>query len=100
MALNIISNFAANVAHRNLVRSDSSFWLQTSSDKFYPDFVAILKDGRFLVLEYKNKRDWDLPDSEEKRAVGELWADRSKGACLFVMPKGTDRGAISRAVQC
>ncbi|OHB83677.1 MAG: hypothetical protein A2V98_15710 [Planctomycetes bacterium RBG_16_64_12] len=85
---------------RNLVRSDSSFWLQTSTDKFYPDFVALLNDGRILVLEYKNERDWDLPDSVEKRAVGELWADRSKGACLFVMPKGTDRGAISRAVQC
>jgi len=83
---------------RNLVRSDSSFWLQTSTDKFYPDFVVLLHDGRILVVEYKNERDWDLPDSEEKRAVGQLWADRSKGRCLFVMPKGPDWGAIARAV--
>jgi len=82
---------------RNLVRSDSSFWLQTSTDKFYPDFVALLHDGRILVVEYKNERDWDLPDSEEKRAVGQLWADRSKGRCLFVMPKGPDWGVITRA---
>jgi len=40
---------------RNLVRSDFAFWLSTSSDRFYPDFVAQLKDGRFLVAEYKGE---------------------------------------------
>ena len=38
---------------KNLERSDYSFWLQTCSDKFYPDFVVRLKDGRILVVEYK-----------------------------------------------
>jgi hypothetical protein len=34
---------------RNLERSHNySFWLQTSSDKFYPDFVCKLEDGRYL----------------------------------------------------
>jgi len=80
---------------RNLSkRQDSSFWLQTSSDKFYPDFVAKLKDGRILVIEYKGERDWSNEDSEEKRALGELWADRNNGRCLFVMPKGKDWKAI------
>ena len=32
---------------RNLERRPRhSFWLQTSTDKFYPDFVCLLKDGR------------------------------------------------------
>lgn len=35
---------------RNTVKQPNSFWLQTSSDKFYPDFVAMLNDGRILVI--------------------------------------------------
>lgn len=85
---------------RNLERrADSSFWLQTATDKFYPDFVALLNDGRYLVVESKGEHLWSNDDSKDKRRIGELWADRSKGTCLFVMPKGTDWGAISTAVR-
>ena len=39
---------------RNLERrADYSFWLQTSTDKFYPDFVALLNDGRIMIVEYE-----------------------------------------------
>ncbi|MEI9475796.1 MAG: DEAD/DEAH box helicase family protein [Deltaproteobacteria bacterium] len=71
-------------------RENSSFWIQTSTDKFYPDFVSELVDGRQLVVEYKNARDWSNEDSTEKRNLGELWEERSRGRCLFVMPKGID----------
>jgi len=85
---------------RNLERRpESSFWLQTSTDRFYPDFVAELADGRYLVVEYKGEDRWSNDDSKEKRAVGELWADRSGGKCIFVMPKGRDFAAIVQAVQ-
>jgi type III restriction enzyme len=85
---------------RNLERrSDSSFWLQTPTDKFYPDFVALLNDGRYLVVESKGEIYWSNDDSKEKRAIGELWADRSKGECLFVMPKGNDRKAIIDSIK-
>lgn len=84
---------------RNLDRRpDASFWLQTSTDKFYPDFVAELTDGRILVVEYKGEHLWSNDDSKEKRAVGELWADRSDGKCIFVMPRGRDFNAITSAV--
>ena len=84
---------------RNLERrADSSFWLQTSTDKFYPDFVALLADGRILVVEYKGEDRWSNDDSKEKRTVGNLWADRSKGKCLFVMPKGPDWKAIEQCL--
>ena len=38
---------------RNVARHPDSFWLPTATDKFYPDFVALLEDGRLLVVEYK-----------------------------------------------
>jgi len=87
----------AEVAHwvRNLERDRYSFWLPTCTDKFYPDFVVQLRDGRILVVEYKSERDWSNDDSREKRMIGELWAARSGGHCLFVMPKGNDLQAIN-----
>lgn len=84
---------------RNVERSPYSFWLQTSTDKFYPDFVALLQDGRVLVVEYKGEDRWSNDDSKEKRVLGKLWADRSAGWCLFVMPKGTGWAEIDNAIQ-
>lgn len=80
---------------RNLERQPLySFWLQTVTDKFYPDFVCLLTDGRYLVVEYKGEHLWSADDADEKREIGELWEARSKGKCLFIMPKGTDFEAI------
>ena len=49
------------------IDSDSkhSFWLQTSKQRFYPDFIAELTDGRTLVIEYKG--DHIKNDPHEKR---------------------------------
>ena len=74
---------------RNLERQpELSFWLQTSTDKFYPDFVGLLKDGRCLVVEYKGAQFYSSDDSKEKRLLGELWEAKSNGQCLFVIPTG------------
>lgn len=79
---------------RNLERRPQhSFWLQTSTDRFYPDFACKLKDGRFLVVEYKGEHLWN-EDSKEKKALGELWESRSNGKCVFTMPIGKDYGLI------
>jgi len=59
-----------------------SFWLQTSTDKFYPDFVAQLENGRVLVVEYKGGH-LDNEDSREKEQIGKIWAE--KGGNLFIM---------------
>ena len=87
---------------RNLSRKPLSFRLQTSTDYFYPDFVCRLKDGRVLVVEYKGgdaeKAWYASADSEEKRLVGAIWATRSNGRCLFIMPKGKDFEAVRRLV--
>ncbi|NWG07843.1 MAG: DEAD/DEAH box helicase family protein [Chloroflexi bacterium] len=80
---------------RNLEgRPQHAFWLQTSTDRFYPDFVCELVDGRFLVVEYKGFDRWSDDDSKEKRVVGQVWEDKSNGSCLFIMPKGPDWDAI------
>ena len=89
-------NFKAWV--RNTSRQPHSFWLQTSSDKFYPDFVVLLNDGRILVLEYKGAPYFTNDDSKEKRQVGELWADRSDGQCLFLMIENKEFERINRAI--
>ncbi len=78
---------------------DTSFWLQTSKDRFYPDFVALLDDGRCLAVEYKNALDYTNEDSQEKRIIGELWQERSAGRCLFVMTKGPDFDAILKKIR-
>jgi type III restriction enzyme len=71
---------------RNLVkREDASFWLPMAHGKFYPDFVAELKDGRMLVIEYKGEAYATNDDSADKRAIGNKWAELSEGKCLFIM---------------
>lgn len=72
---------------RNVARHPRSFWLPTASDKFYPDFVAQLNDGRFFVVEYKGTllAGAGVDDTNEKRAIGRLWEIRSgKGVFLVV----------------
>ena len=81
---------------RNLDRS--GFWFQTSTDKFYPDFVAELVDGRYLIVEYKGGHIYDAPDAAEKRTVGQLWQELSDGKGIFVMPTRGDFESIRQAI--
>ena len=75
----------ANVKHwvRNLVTEPCGFALPTSRGRFFPDFVAQLKDGRIAVVEYKGAHLLNDPYEIEKRQVGELWAGKSQSRCLF-----------------
>ncbi len=62
-----------------------SFWLPTSTDLFYPDFVVKLKDGRYAAIEYKGAIYTTTDDSKEKNLLGQLWAKASGGQCIFLM---------------
>jgi type III restriction enzyme len=85
---------------RNLPRPPSgSFWLPTSSDRFYPDFVARLRDGRIFAIEYKGKMLDESSDTLEKKAIGELWEARSGGRCVFLMAVKTDDAGRSTLEQ-
>lgn len=82
---------------RNLERQPlTSFWLPTSTDRFYPDFVLSLEDERLLAVEYKGGDRFTNDDSREKRDIGTVWADASAGRCLFAMV--TDQKTAGRPV--
>lgn len=76
---------------RNIERQEKhSFWLPTSSDYFYPDFVAELTDGRVLAVEYKGEPYKTNDDSREKKQVGDRWEKSSDGRCLFLFAVAED----------
>ena len=68
---------------RNLDTAPCGFALPTSRGRFFPDFVAELRDGRVAVLEFKGAHLLNDPYEIEKRQVGERWAAASGGRALF-----------------
>lgn len=69
---------------RNLVNPSWAFRLPLSNGRyFYPDFVALLKDGRIFVIEYKGAH--LVEHSQEKKNIGELWEEKSAEKALFLM---------------
>ncbi|BFR47292.1 DEAD/DEAH box helicase family protein [Nitratidesulfovibrio sp. HK-II] len=70
---------------RNVDRQPGSFSLPLSNGKFYPDFVAKLKDGRLLVVEYKGEHLASGTDTKEKESIGALWEAKSDRKALFLM---------------
>lgn len=85
---------------RNLERQPlASFWLPTATDRFYPDFVAQLTDGRLFVVEYKGGDRYSNEDSREKRDIGKVWAAASAGRCCFAMVTDAKTAGKSVAAQ-
>jgi type III restriction enzyme len=71
---------------RNLERHpEASFWLPTSTDRFYPDFVAELVDGRILIVEYKGAHLLGGTDTTEKFDIASVWALATAGRGGFVL---------------
>jgi type III restriction enzyme len=70
---------------RNIARHPASFKLPTSTDYFYPDFIAKLQDDRTLVIEYKGEYLASNDDTKEKALIGEIWEKQSKGKGLFLL---------------
>ncbi|MGX5733038.1 DEAD/DEAH box helicase [Bosea thiooxidans] len=72
---------------RNVAKHPQSLWLPTAAGKFYPDFVAVLNDGRVMVIEYKGAllAGYGVDDTNEKRAIGRLWEENSAGKGLFIV---------------
>ena len=81
---------------RNVDRTPWSYWLPTSTDRFYPDFIAELIDGRILVVEYKGQDRTDNTDSREKRNIGKRLEEVSEGRLLFWWAEDAPSGNLSR----
>jgi type III restriction enzyme len=79
---------------RNLERKEgASYRLPLAHHWFYPDFVAMLKDGRTLIIEYKGGHLEKMDETKEKENIGQLWAAQSGGKCIFLMAlKADDAG--------
>lgn len=85
---------------RNLERQESySFWLQTSTDKFYPDFIVKLINGVIIIVEYKSSQRYSDDDSKEKRAIGEFYASLSDGKVRFIMLNGKDWVSLNKVLE-
>ncbi len=85
---------------RNIVRGANAYWLPTSTDRFYPDFVAELTDGRLLVLEYKGAHLANGVDTAEKANIGARLEEISQGQVVFWMAeKAKDSDFRSRLGQ-
>lgn len=71
---------------RNLARKPMcAFFLQKADDRFWPDFMCKLPDGKILAIEYKGADRYSTSEAKEDRLIGELWARESKGQVRFVM---------------
>lgn len=81
---------------RNVENKRTSFWLQLPTGKFFPDFVALLNDGRILVVEYKGAHLYE--QEAPKRQVGNVWAEASGEQCLFCMPTARDFIVIDQTI--
>jgi type III restriction enzyme len=84
---------------RNLVHDTWAFRLPLSNGKFtYPDFVALLNDGRIFVIEVKGAH--LLADAQEKKNIGELWEAKSEGKALYLMAVKPDgNGEVYRQIE-
>jgi type III restriction enzyme len=85
---------------RNLpYESAGGFSLPLSPGRFFPDFIAELRDGRTAIIEYKGPQMAHDPDELHKKDVGELWADRSEGKCVFVWVVDRDWAKLQVALE-
>jgi type III restriction enzyme len=63
--------------------TQGGFSLPKSPGRFYPDFIVELLSGVIVLVEYKMGKIAAHPDEQHKRAVGQLWEDRSHGRGRF-----------------
>lgn len=83
---------------RNVDRTPWSYALPTSTDMFYPDFVAELADGRKLIVEYKGADRTDNADSREKKNIGARLQEVSGGSVVFLWAELERGGTVARQI--
>lgn len=85
---------------RNIEKHQYSFCLPMANRRFYPDFVAKLKDGRILVVEYKGDHLATNEETKNKDLIGSLWEKSSNGKCLFLMGvKKNEIGTVAEQIK-
>ncbi|MCV6606718.1 MAG: DEAD/DEAH box helicase family protein [Campylobacterales bacterium] len=84
---------------RNIERNPQyAFWLQTSTDKFYPDFVIQLTNGKTIVAEYKGDHLRSSNDTKEKEKIGKVWAGLSEDTEFVMVFKDDFKTKVQGAI--
>jgi type III restriction enzyme len=89
-----VKRWVRNVSYE----SAGGFSLPLSPGRFFPDFIAEFVDGRLAIIEYKGKHLAPLADELHKKEVGELWAGRSEGDCVFIWVVDRDWATLETAL--
>ncbi len=55
------------------------------SNKFYPDFLALTKNGNIIAIEWKGKDRASNEDTDYKTEIGKIWEKLSYGKLHFFM---------------
>ncbi|MCX6922258.1 MAG: hypothetical protein NT154_03420 [Verrucomicrobia bacterium] len=74
--------FFVGVTQGRGCRWGKDFWKPTATGTFYPDLFAELNDGRVLLVEYKDEH--LVEHEQQKKNIGERWAETSGGKALFL----------------
>lgn len=85
---------------RNVVGHKDSFSLmRPNGNRYFPDFIAKLKDGRIFVIEYKGAGGADRDDTREKALISHVWANKTGNlyAVIEKMKHGLDMSAQIKA---
>jgi len=90
-----VKRWLRNLEHE----SAGGFSLPLSPGQFFPDFIAELNDGRIAMIEYKGKQRDPLPAEQFKQEIGNLWADRSNGQCIFAWTIDKDWANLSHSLK-
>ena len=82
---------------RRWLRNESinGYSLPLSPGRFFPDFIVELEDWRTAIVEYKGPHLAHDPKELHKKVVGEMWAARSDGKCVFVWVVDRDWATLS-----
>lgn len=89
-----VKRWVRNLTHE----SAGGFSLPLSPGRFFPDFIVELADGRIVIVEYKGPQLAHEPKELHKKDVGELWAERSGGKCVFAWVVNNDWPALESAL--
>jgi type III restriction enzyme len=78
------------------------FYLQGwRPNKFYPDFVALCKDGKIVVLEWKGRDRLTSEDTAYKVELAKKWQDLGKGKlCFFLVHLGNVEKVLNEVKAC
>ena len=89
-----VKRWVRNLEHE----SAGGFSLPLSPGRFFPDFLVELKDGRFAMIEYKGSHLTEATKEQHKKEVGNLWAGRSEGKCVFAWVVDKDWAGLKTAL--